>query len=375
MNLPVFKVGMIGVAAITCVTSMARADGEIKDEWFFEGANRPAALRALEGKPAPELTTQAWIGDATSIEANRGKVVVIDFWATWCGPCMAAIPENVELVKKLAGKPFAFIGVHDANSGWNKAPDAVKSKHINYPVAQDKGDSAKAYQLSFWPTYIVIDHEGIVRAAGLIPSHVAEVVEILLAKVPAGAAGGDATATLLGGAARPAWLKQVEGAAIPALHPEGKWVGTPITDDAMRNQVVVMEFFSPTGNVGVSQLAELSALTSEFAPQGVVFLGVCDSRVPWAQAKPLIEAKKVSVPVVQDLAVPGVAGREGSIRSGAMAASLGVRLAPTIVVFDRTGKARAVGVRPNKVKDLINTMLAEPSSPAQPVATTNPTSN
>lgn len=183
--------------------SNVHAGGDIPDDWFFEGANRPKALRALEGKPAPEIVTQAWIGDPTTIAANRGKVVVVDFWATWCGPCMNAIPENVELVKKSAGKPLAFIGIHDSNSGWNNAPQAVKSKGINYPVAQDKGDSAKAYQVSFWPTYVVIDHEGIVRAAGLIPTHVAEVVEMLLKKVPAASTNGsDSSASYFGGAAR-----------------------------------------------------------------------------------------------------------------------------------------------------------------------------
>lgn len=343
--------------------SNVHAGGDIPDDWFYEGANRPKALRALEGKPAPEIVTQAWIGDPTTIAANRGKVIVVDFWATWCGPCMNAIPENVELVKKSAGKPLAFIGIHDFNSGWNNAPQAVKSKGINYPVAQDKGDSAKAYQVSFWPTYVVIDHKGIVRAAGLIPTHVAEVVEMLLKKVPAVAANGsDSSASYFGGAARPSWLKAMEGTVAPALPQDAKWIGTPVTAEACKNQIVVMQFFSPQGDASMKQLQQVAELATEFAPQGVVIMGVCDARSKWPAAKTAIEGKKITIPVMQDGTAAAVAGSQPPIMLGTTAAVMGVRLAPTTVIIDRNGKVRAAGVRPDKVKEMINTMLTEPLS-------------
>ena len=348
--------------------SNVHAGGDIPDDWFFEGANRPKALRALEGKPAPEIVTQAWIGDPTTIAANRGKVVVVDFWATWCGPCMNAIPENVELVKKSAGKPLAFIGIHDSNSGWNNAPQAVKSKGINYPVAQDKGDSAKAYQVSFWPTYVVIDHEGIVRAAGLIPTHVAEVVEMLLKKIPVLTANGsDSSESYFGGAARPSWLKAMEGTVAPALPQDAKWIGTPVTAEACKNQIVVMQFFSAQGDASMKQLQQVAELATEFTPQGVVIMGICDARSKWPAAKTAIEGKKIIIPVMQDGTVAAVAGSQPPIMLGTTAAAMGVRLAPTTVIIDRNGKVRAAGVRPDKVKEMINTMLTEPiSAPTTP---------
>jgi thiol-disulfide isomerase/thioredoxin len=348
--------------------SNVHAGGDIPDDWFYEGVNRPKALRALEGKPAPEIVTQAWIGDPTTIAANRGKVIVVDFWATWCGPCMNAIPENVELVKKSAGKPLAFIGIHDSNSGWNNAPQAVKSKAINYPIAQDKGDSAKAYQVSFWPTYVVIDHEGIVRAAGLIPTHVAEVVEMLLKKVPvASANGSDSSESYFGGAARPSWLKAMEGTVAPALPQDAKWIGTPVTAEACKNQIVVMQFFSPQGDASMKQLQQVAELATEFAPQGVVIMGICDARSKWPAAKTVIEGKKITIPVMQDGNVAAVAGSQPPIMLGTTAAAMGVRLSPTTVIVDRNGNVRAAGVRPDKVKEMINTMLTEPlSAPTTP---------
>ncbi len=360
---------LFSTIALCMIATVAHADVDIPDEWFFEGANRPKALRNLEGKPAPELTTQAWIGDETSIAASKGKVVVVDFWATWCGPCMNAIPENVKLVSESEGKPLTFIGVHDANLGWNKAPDAVKSKHINYPVAQDKGDSAKAYQVSFWPTYVVIDHEGIVRAAGLIPSNVAKVVELLLAQVPASAPTGESSEdSYFGGGTRPTWLKEIEGKSAPALPADAKWIGSPVTPEQWKGHVAVLQFFSPSGASSMKQLADVAALAPEFAPQGVVIMGVCDSRANWATAKAALDAQKVAVPVMQDLAVAGVAGSEQIIKSGAWATALGVRIAPNIVVIDASGKVRAAGIRPDKVKRLINTILSE-QVVADPVST------
>ena len=166
----------------------ASASAGFPEEWFFYGEKRPAALRKIEGKPAQKLVAETWIGDAVDPAEHLGKVVILDFWGTWCPPCRKAIPKNIELVEKFKDQDLVFIAVHDARRGWDAAPGMAKQTGINYPVALDKtgddgaGISTRAFGVSFWPTYIAIDRRGVVRAAGLQPGRVEAVITALLAE-------------------------------------------------------------------------------------------------------------------------------------------------------------------------------------------------
>ncbi|MFO0872841.1 MAG: TlpA disulfide reductase family protein [Phycisphaerales bacterium] len=161
---------------------------EFPADWFFGDSSQRAAQNGLVGKPAPTLHVKDWRGEAQDLAKLKGKVVVVDFFATWCGPCMRAVPENVELVKKHGKDGLVFVGIHDNKSGVDALDAAIKSKGINYPVAvDDAAKSQHAFRLAFWPTYAVIDRKGLVRAVGLQPQHVATVVEKLLAEPAEGA--------------------------------------------------------------------------------------------------------------------------------------------------------------------------------------------
>jgi cytochrome c biogenesis protein CcmG/thiol:disulfide interchange protein DsbE len=158
--------------------------GEFPDSWTWDTTPEERADHAaLEGKPMPALDATGWINGEVKPADLKGKVVVVDFYATWCGPCMRAIPHNNAMLKKYQSKGLVIIGVCTSKHGQENFVTNAKEHSIEYPAARDPQlKSEKAWQVHYYPTYAVVDRKGIVRSIGLQPQNVEKVVAKLLAE-------------------------------------------------------------------------------------------------------------------------------------------------------------------------------------------------
>lgn len=159
-----------------------QAIGGFPPDWFYFGNEPVKRIRidTLVGKQAPPLKLAGGTMKTGHPVDLKGKVVVVDLWATWCHVCLESIPKNNSLVKKYADKDFVFAAVCTME-GQEKLPSIVKEKGIEYPVATDPGNKiGSAWHASFYPTYAVLDRKGVVRAIGVVPDAVEKVVDKLL---------------------------------------------------------------------------------------------------------------------------------------------------------------------------------------------------
>jgi thiol-disulfide isomerase/thioredoxin len=138
--------------------------------------------------PAPNFTLEDISGKPLSLNDVKGKVVIVDFWATWCGPCLMSIPELVDLQEKYKGKGLVIVGISVDDDKVSKGElVAFKEKmRINYPILRANN---KVYEDYFGrtsgfpiPTLFVIDREGKVRdrLVGFRPGVVEKSVQSLL---------------------------------------------------------------------------------------------------------------------------------------------------------------------------------------------------
>ena len=117
------------------------------------------------GKPAPDFTLPDLAGQAIRLSDFKGRIVLLDFWATWCGPCRREAPDLIELQKKFAHKGFSVIGIAWDEEGRAVVEPYARRLGINYPVMVGTPQVSQAYGgIQALPMVYLIGRDGKVRA-------------------------------------------------------------------------------------------------------------------------------------------------------------------------------------------------------------------
>jgi peroxiredoxin len=126
---------------------------------------------AKDRKAAPEFSLRDAQGTELKLSDYGGKVVLLNFWATWCGPCRIEIPWFVEFENTYRDRGFAVVGVSMDEDGWQGVRPYIKQHQINYPVVLGADTVAQRYGgIESLPTTLLVDREGKIasRHVGLV---------------------------------------------------------------------------------------------------------------------------------------------------------------------------------------------------------------
>jgi thiol-disulfide isomerase/thioredoxin len=130
---------------------------------------RPARAILMPGYPAPEFDFVDLQGVSRRLMDYRGKVVLLDFWGTWCGPCVASVPQLIAVYEKYHAKGFEIIGIAVEDKRENLLTFTAE-KRMNWPqtIERDKGPLSTLYRITGFPSYFLIGADGriVVAAPG-----------------------------------------------------------------------------------------------------------------------------------------------------------------------------------------------------------------
>ena len=121
------------------------------------------ASSGMQGQPAPDFALKSSTGDNLRLSEFRGDVVMINFWATWCGPCRQEMPLLDELYQRYNRVGFNLLGVNIDDDS-NRAMAMISELGVDFPVLFDSSkEVSRLYNVDAMPVTVLVDREGNVR--------------------------------------------------------------------------------------------------------------------------------------------------------------------------------------------------------------------
>ncbi|MFN7022074.1 MAG: TlpA family protein disulfide reductase [Phycisphaerales bacterium] len=140
-------------------------EGMKKVEQFdMRGDAGPDPQKALIGKPAPAIRARMLDGSDFDLASLKGRIVLLDFWATWCGPCVQAMPKVQKVAEKFADRNVTILGVNSDGGDTKKVSAFLEKRKISLGQVMDAdGSIGSAYAVTGIPCMVFIDAEGVVQ--------------------------------------------------------------------------------------------------------------------------------------------------------------------------------------------------------------------
>jgi peroxiredoxin len=130
-----------------------------------EPGSSTALIRPQDRKPAPHFALKDSTGKTTSLRDYAGRILVLDFWATWCTGCKREIPWFADYQKRYGPRGLSIVGVAMDDGGWKVVKPFLREHHVPYRMVLGDDETGKKYGAQNLPDTFVIDRHGRIAAA------------------------------------------------------------------------------------------------------------------------------------------------------------------------------------------------------------------